>query len=46
MAQTGIDNQKNSGIFQMFLAFGAKLFKFLGTIGVVRKGGMVDTWDD
>jgi hypothetical protein len=46
MAQTGVDNQKNSGIIQMFLAFGAKLFKFLGAIGVVRKGGMVDTWDD
>jgi len=46
MAQTKVDGQKNSGILQMFLAFGAKLFKFLGTIGVVRKGGMVDTWDD
>ena len=46
MAQTSTDGQKNSGIFQMFLAFGAKFFKFLGAIGVVRKGGMVDTWDD
>jgi hypothetical protein len=46
MAQVSSDGQKNSGIFQMFLAIGAKLFKFLGAIGVVRKGGMVDTWDD
>ena len=46
MAQTNSDDQKNSGVFQMFLAFGAKLFKFLGAIGVARKGGMVDTWDD
>jgi len=46
MADTNPRGQMNSGIFQMFLAFGAKLFKFLGTIGVMRKGGLVDTWDD
>lgn len=46
MAQTSFDDQKNSGVFQMFLALGAKLFKILGAIGVVRKGGMVDTFDD
>ena len=46
MSDSNEHGQKNSGIFQLFLGFGAKLFKFLGAIGVVRKGGMVDTWDD
>ena len=46
MAQQNVDGQKSSGIFQMFLAFGGGLFKFLKKIGVVRTGGMVDTFDD
>jgi len=28
------------------LAFGGALFRFLKKIGVVRTGGMVDTFDD
>ena len=41
-----VDGQKNSGIFQLFLGFAGMLFKFLRKIGVVRTGGMVDTFDD
>ena len=46
MVQQNVDGQKNSGIFQMFLAFGGGLFKFLKMIGVVRTSGIVDTFDD
>ena len=46
MANTNVDGQENSGFFQMFLAFGGALFRFLKKIGVVRTGGMIDTWDD
>jgi hypothetical protein len=31
---------------QTVLAFGGALFRFLKKIGVVRTGGMVDTFDD
>ena len=46
MANSNVDGQKNSGVFQLFLAFGGALFKFLKKIGVARTGGMVNTWDD
>ena len=46
MANPTGDVQKNSGIFQMFLAFCGGFFKFLKKTGVVRTGGMVDTFDD
>jgi len=46
MAYTNSDEQKNTGVLQMFLAFGGAFFKFLKKIGVVRTGGMVDTFDD
>jgi len=46
MANPSLDEQKNSGIVQMFLAFGGALFGFLKKIGVVRTGGLVDTFDD
>ena len=46
MANSNVDGQKNSGIFQMFLAFGGGLFRFLKKIGIVRTGGKVDTCDD
>jgi hypothetical protein len=46
MANSSGDGQKNSGIFQMLLGFGGGLFAFLKKIGVVRTGGMVDTFDD
>ena len=46
MANSKVDGQKNSGVFQMFLAFGGGLFRFLNMIGIVRTGGKVDTRDD
>jgi hypothetical protein len=46
MANSNVDGQKNSGVFQMFPAFGGGLFRFLHKIGIVRTGGTVDTWDD
>ena len=46
MAKSNVDGQKSSGVVQMFLAFGGAFFKFLKKIGVVRTGGMVDTFDD
>jgi hypothetical protein len=46
MADPSVEGQKSSGFFQMILAFGGGLFKFLKKIGVVRTGGMVDTFDD
>ena len=46
MANSKVDGQKNSGVFQMLLAFGGGLFRFLNKIGIVRTGGTVDTWDD
>ena len=36
MANPSLDEQKNSGIVQMFLAFGGAFFSFLKKIGVVR----------
>jgi hypothetical protein len=46
MADPSVEGQKSSGFFQMILAFGGGLFKFLKKIGFVRTGGMVDTFDD
>ena len=46
MTNSQTDGQKNSGIFQVFLAFGGAFFAFLKKSGVVRTGGMVDTFDD
>ena len=48
MANSNVDAQKNSGILQMFLAFGGGLFRLLKKIGVVRAGrtDMIDTFDD
>jgi len=46
MANSNVDGQKNSGVFQLLLPVGGALFKFLKKIGVARTKGMVDTWDD
>ena len=46
MSNSNVDGQKNSEVFQMFLAVLGGFFSFLKKIGVVRTGGMVDTFDD
>jgi len=46
MSNPSLDEQKNAGIIQMFLALGGELFAFLKKIGVVRTGVLVDTFDD
>jgi hypothetical protein len=42
----GVGVQGKAGIVNLILAFGEKLWTMLKAVGIVRTGGMVDTFDD